>query len=56
MFIRQVTAVDKVKVRVAGMIRHGAPVLRVFHAVNNGAVAAGGFPEATPGLPRGQGV
>ena len=39
--VRPVVPVDEIEIRIAGMIRDGAPVLRVLHAVDDRAVAAG---------------
>src|SRR6185436_2703333 len=44
--VRPVAPVDEIEIRVAGMIGDGAPVLRVLHSVDDGAVAAGRFTEA----------
>ena len=44
--VRPVVPVDEIEVRVAGVIGDRAPVLRVLHAVDHRAVAAGGLAEA----------
>src|SRR5262249_42454127 len=43
--VRPVAPVDEIEIRVAGMVRDGAPVPRVLHSMNDGAVAAGRFAE-----------
>ena len=52
--VRPVAAVDEIEVGVAGVIGDGAPVLGVFHAVDDGAVAARGLAETASMLARGQ--
>ena len=52
--VRPVVPVDEIEVRVAGMIGDGAPVLRVLHAVDDRAVAAGRLAEAAAMLAAGQ--
>jgi len=42
----QVVPVDEVEVGVAGVVGDGRPSTAVFHAVDDRAVAAGGFAEA----------
>ena len=44
--IRPVVPVDEVEVRIAGVIGDGAPMLSVFHAMNDRAIAARRFAEA----------
>src|SRR5256885_2375803 len=43
--IRPVVPVDEVEVRIAGVIGDGAPMLSVFHAMNDRAIAARRFAE-----------
>ena len=54
--VRPVVPVDEVEVGVAGVVGDGAPVLRVLHAVDDRAVAAGGFAEAAAVLAAGEGA
>ena len=49
--VRPVVPVDEVEVGVAGMVGDCAPVLRILHAVDDRAVAAGGLAEAAAVLP-----
>src|SRR5258708_20897140 len=49
-----VGAIAKVEIAVAGMVGHGPPVLRIAHAVNDGAVTPGGLAETPAVLPRGK--
>ncbi len=51
---RPIREVAVVEIGVARMIRDGAPVLRVFHAVNHRAVAARRLAEAAAVVARGQ--
>ena len=50
--VRPVVAVDEIEIRIARVISDGAPVLRVFHPVNDRPVTAGRLAEASAMLPR----
>src|SRR5438128_217249 len=45
--VRPVVPVDEIEVRVSGVIGDGAPVLRVFHSMDDCAVSTGRFSEAS---------
>src|SRR5216683_2606403 len=52
--VRPVVPVDEVEIRIARMVGNRTPMLRIFHAVDDGPVTARGFAEAAAMVARGE--